>query len=236
MHGHVELAVGVAAEDAVRGRNVGVVAADGGADVPVVGDQVVGGVEAHPAQMRQQHIDPGVGGIRRRAVVVLAAAIEIAGNVAGGNAHMAQQGNHGVGKILADTFAADDGFINGRVDARGAGHVFEVIEEPLVQFLHQHQRIVAAGYAHLLGQQDQRRSFHGKGRGQQHLPVIAGLDQLIESAPGIGSEKAGNVGHCLLLHDRLGDDDQLIVLAGNIEMLHVVAQMIAIAERRGIAG
>jgi hypothetical protein len=162
--------------------------------------------------------------------VVFAAAVEIAGDIAGRNPHVAQQGDHGVGKVLADALAADDGFVDGRVDARGAGHIFEVIEEALVQLLHQHQRIVAAGDAHLLGQQRERRRLDGKGAGQQHLPVVAGLDHVVERAPGIGRQKRGHVGQHLLLHHRLGDDDQLVVLAGNVEVLHVVAQVVAIAE------
>ena len=114
---------------------------------------------------------------------------------------MAQEGDHGVREILADAFTADDGFVNGRVDASVAGDVFKVLEEALVQFLHQHQRIVAAGDAHLLGQQGERGGFNGKGRGQQHLPVVAGLHKLIEIAPGLGREEARNIGQRLLFDD-----------------------------------
>ena len=49
LNGDIEFTLGVAAEDAMRRRDVCVVAADGGADVAVVGDEVVGGVEADPA-------------------------------------------------------------------------------------------------------------------------------------------------------------------------------------------
>ena len=75
VHGNVELAGGFAAEDAMGGGNVGVIAANGGADVAMVGNQIVGGIEAHPAEMRQQHIHPGVGGVGSGAVVIFAAAI-----------------------------------------------------------------------------------------------------------------------------------------------------------------
>ena len=51
----------MAAEDAVGGRHVGVVAADGGADVAIARDQPVGGIEANPAQLGQQRLHPGVG-------------------------------------------------------------------------------------------------------------------------------------------------------------------------------
>ena len=45
--------------------------------------------------------------------MVFAAAVEIAGDVAGGDADMAEEGDHGVGEVLADAFAADDGFVDG---------------------------------------------------------------------------------------------------------------------------
>ena len=47
-----------------------------------------------------------------------------------------------------------------------------LVEEALIQLQYEHQRIVAAGHAHLLGEQGHRRGFHGEGAGQQHLPVI----------------------------------------------------------------
>ena len=157
LHGHIQFAFGLAAKDAVRGRNVGVVAADRGADVPVMRDQIVGGIDANPSQMRQERFDPGVRRVGGRAVVVLAAAIQIARDVARGNADMAQQRDHGVGEVLADAFAAHDGFVDRRVDARGARHVIEVVKEALVQLKHQLQRIVAARHVHLLRELDERR-------------------------------------------------------------------------------
>ena len=83
MHGHISRCR-LAAKDAVRRRNVGVVPAHRGANMPVMRDQVIGRVEAHPAQMRQQHIHPGMSGVGCRAVVIFAAAIEIAGDIARG--------------------------------------------------------------------------------------------------------------------------------------------------------
>jgi hypothetical protein len=44
--------------------------------------------------------------------MVSAAAIEIAGVGARQDADMAHEGDHGVGKILTDTFAADPGFLD----------------------------------------------------------------------------------------------------------------------------
>ena len=83
---------------------------------------------------------------------------------------------------------------------------------------------------HLLGEQRDGWGFNGEGGGQQHLPVVAGLDELVEVSPGIGGKEAGHVGRGLLLDDGLGDDDELIVFAGDVEVLDVVAEVVAIAE------
>jgi len=94
--------------------------------------------------------------------VVFAAAVEIAGDVTRGNADVAQEGDHGVREILADAFTADDGFVNGRVDASVAGDVFKVLEEALIEFLDEHEGIVAAGDAELLGKKNDGGGFNGK--------------------------------------------------------------------------
>ncbi len=65
LHSHVKLAGGFAAEDAVGGRNVGIIAAYRGADVAMMRDEVVGGIEADPAEMRQERLNPGVRCVRR---------------------------------------------------------------------------------------------------------------------------------------------------------------------------
>ena len=45
-----------------------------------------------------------------------------------------------------------------------------------------------------------------------------------------GERNAGDVGHGLLLDDGFGDDDELVVLAGNVEVMDVVAEVVAIGE------
>ncbi len=85
MDGNIKFAVGLASEDAVSWRDVGIIAPDRCADVAMMRDEVVGRVQAYPAKVRQQDVDPRVGCIRRRTVVVFAAAVKIAGNVSGRN-------------------------------------------------------------------------------------------------------------------------------------------------------
>ena len=113
LYSHIKFTIGSAAEDAVGGGYVCIIAADCGAEVAMVGNEIVGGIEADPAEMGHESLNPCVGGVGCRAVVVLAAAIEIAGDITGWNPDMAQQGDHGVSKVLADALSADDGFVDG---------------------------------------------------------------------------------------------------------------------------
>jgi hypothetical protein len=52
-----------------------------------------------------------------------------------------------VGKVLADALAADDGVVDGRVNAGGPRHIFEVVKEPLVELVDEHEGIVAPSFA-----------------------------------------------------------------------------------------
>jgi hypothetical protein len=72
-----------------------------------VGGLVAGRVQADPAKSREHDINPGVGGIG-----VIAAAVKIAAVLARQDAAMAQEGDHGRGRILTDVFAAEPGFVD----------------------------------------------------------------------------------------------------------------------------
>ena len=78
LYSHVKLTGGFAAEDAVGRRNVSIIAPDRGADVAVMRDEVVGGIEADPAEMGQERLNPGVCCVRRGAVVIPGATVKIA--------------------------------------------------------------------------------------------------------------------------------------------------------------
>src|SRR4029077_5392457 len=99
-------------EDSVGRWNVSVIASDGGTNMSMVRYEVIGGIKANPAQMRKQHIDPGVGGVGGGSVVVFAAAVKVSRDVTSGDAHQAQQGDHGVRKVLTDALATDDGLVD----------------------------------------------------------------------------------------------------------------------------
>ena len=58
-----------ALEDAAGRRHVCVVAADRDADVPILGDRLLVGIESHPAEIGQKHFDPGMRGAVGRAIL-----------------------------------------------------------------------------------------------------------------------------------------------------------------------
>jgi hypothetical protein len=75
-------------------------------------------VESKPIQqkLRAGH-QPRRGWHRGRAVMVIAAAIDIAGVPARQNAVMAHEGDHDVGKIMTDALAAEPGLVDRRTAA-----------------------------------------------------------------------------------------------------------------------
>ena len=84
--------------------------------------------------MGKKRFDPGVRGVGDRAIGVLLAVIEVAADVAAGNADRANQGDHGVCEILADPISGFNRFINRRVDPGAARHVIEIAVEARIDF------------------------------------------------------------------------------------------------------
>ena len=105
-----------------------------------------------------------------------------------------------------------------------------MVEHLLVDLVEHGQRVVAAAHVQLLGKRVQRRRSRGEFAGQQHLPVVALLDHAVQFGPRIGREEGGDRRRGLRLHQRLGDDHQLAVLAGDVEVVDLVGQVVSVAE------
>ena len=229
--GDAEVRGGAAAKDAVGGRNVRVVAADGGPDVAVAGHKIVGGIEADPAELRDERFDPGVRRGGHAAVCVACVVVQIAGNVAAGNLEAcAHEREHDVREVLADASALLDGDVDGRVGGGGPRHVIEPTVEALVQFMQQHERIVAAAYFELVGKREQARRGFGELAGKQELPVVAVAHHAVELGPGVRRQERRD-GKCFFHFDQaFRHDHELLVRAGNVEVVHVIAEVVAVTE------
>ena len=64
--------------------------------------------------------------------------------------------------------------------------------------------------------------------GHEHFPIISRGDQRIELHPRIGPEALWQLRNGLHFDQRFGDHPQLNMFAGNIKMMHAVAEIIAI--------
>src|SRR5215469_8443773 len=100
----------------------------------------------------------------------------------------------------------------------------------MIQLAQQHHRIVAADNVEVARKIVQGGRGAGVFAGKKHLPVIAFGDESIEFAPGVRCEEIWDLSERLVLDKRLGDDDELLVLAGNVEVVNVVAEVVAIGE------
>jgi hypothetical protein len=121
------MAFRIALVDAARRRHVVIVATDSDADISLAGHAVVGRIEADPAQRGQEDLDPGVGSVRVGAVALVAVGEQISGHVARRDAPAAQDGDHDVGKVLADPAPQLQSLVNVALGRGGAGLVVEAV-------------------------------------------------------------------------------------------------------------
>ena len=91
--------------------------------MPLAHDEVVGGVEAAPAEPRQVSLYPGVAGVIFGAIVVFLDVVEIAADVAAWDTQPAHERNHDVAEVLAHAAPVLDCHVDGGVDLRALRHV-----------------------------------------------------------------------------------------------------------------
>ena len=229
MHRHKQFTLRFSPEYPVRRWNIRVVAPNRRPDMPPPSCQIVGRVESHPAQARQQCLHPCMRRIRRGAVVILAPTKQISGNIPRRNSNMPQHRDHGVRKVLANAFAAHNRFINRRIYPRVPRHIFKVLEEPMIHLPQHRQWIVSAPRIQLF------RQSTSAGVGTQTCSATASPSSRPrapshQSRPTHPCQSLRRLRRVLLLHHRLRHNHQLPMLAGNIEVMHMISQVIAIRE------
>lgn len=79
-------------------------------------DKIIGRIETDPAKFRHEDVYPGMRCIWSRAIVILTTAVKIPGDVSSGDPYQAEQGEHGVCKILAHAATIKNRFIDRRID------------------------------------------------------------------------------------------------------------------------
>ena len=107
------------AVDTLVGRHVGEVPAHRRLHEMPADGAAVGGIESRPADIGQPDLTPGM------ALRLLVLTVDVAADIAGGNAVRPQHGDHQVGKILADSLASRQQMLDGR---SGIGHIACILE------------------------------------------------------------------------------------------------------------
>ena len=130
---HGEFRRSFSLKDSARGWHIRVIASDGGTDMTLGGEQVVGWVETHPPHLGQKGLDPGMRSVGPGPIRVLLAMVQIATHISAGYAHMPHQRNHRVGKILADTLPGFECLVDGGVYVRAAWYIVKPVIERGVQ-------------------------------------------------------------------------------------------------------
>ena len=229
--GDAELALRAAAVDAVRGGDVGVVATDGGADVTIAGDEVVGGIEADPAQFREKRFNPGVGGGALGPILVGVAVVEVAADVAAGNLELrAYERDHDVGEVLADACLGGEGDLDGGVGLGGLRLVVKVLAELGIELVECAERIIRTSNAEVSAKVFELGGELGKLAREKHLPEVTLVDEAVELFPGAGAQGLRHFGMFRHLDEGFGDDDKLTMLAGDVKVVDVVGEVVAVAE------
>ena len=84
------------------------------------------GSKPDPAELRQERFGPGVRRVRRRSILTLVAAEQVAAHVPRRDAELPRQRDEDVREVLAHAAPRRQRLVNRRVDARAARAVFEV--------------------------------------------------------------------------------------------------------------
>src|ERR1700691_6072786 len=67
----------------------------------------------------------------------------------------------------------------------------------------------------------------------QHIPIIVFLDELFHLSPAVVLHDFWNRWHVLNIYESIGDDRELAMAGGQIEMVHQIAVGIGIAKNAG---
>ena len=224
VHLHLDLEpdLPAAVEDAPGRRDVPVVAARGDSNLPApAGEALVGGVEADPAEPRQPALDPGVGGV--------AGPLEVAGDIAGGDAPGADDGDHEVGVVLADPAPRLQDVLDGGLRRGASRDVLQAAEEGVGEPRQAPER-VAAGLDAMARDEcvETRRGLHEGARARE-APVGKGALCGADLRPGAVPQAFRKGGGRGRLDGGAGPDLEGLVLAVKVEEMPGVAEAVRLA-------
>ena len=143
----------------------------------------------------------------------------------------ADQGDHDVGEVLADAFVGGEGDVDGGVDLGGEGDVVKVAVEAFVELAEDGEGVVAAAEVEAGGEFFKERGGLAELGGGEELVEVALGGDVVEVVPGRrGAGRRGMMDGGGDFDEGFGDDDELGVLAGDIEVVDVVGEVVSVGE------
>src|SRR5450755_1324547 len=111
---NLELRVSFSLHHAHGGRNVGIIATDCGANVPLTYEPINRRIETYPTNAGEKGFHPCMGSAVRRGMRILAAAVKVSTDIATRNFGISNECDHDMSKILTYTLSQPKGMLNRR--------------------------------------------------------------------------------------------------------------------------
>ena len=159
--------------------------------------------------------------------------MQVAAHVAAGNAQSAHQRDHDVREILANPTPRAQRVVDRRIHLRAVRRVLEGAKERGIQIEKCFDRRRAPRHMQLALERVQQVGRPGVAARQEHVPIVPGVHARIQTVP-IQNFAPFNRRRLAHIDDGLRDDLNVILAAGDIEVMHGVPEKILIRHDVGL--
>src|SRR5579864_8759256 len=212
--------------------DVGIIAADCGANVLLTCKSIDSGIETYPANPRKQSFHPGMGCAVRRGMRSFTAVVKVAADIATGNSGVSHEGNHDVSKILTYALPRAKRILDRRIDCSAFLYVAETSIHSRCDVPQECQGTSSLPFSRSDLHCQLFKLWRGtrKMTGHQHVPVVFFFDELFQFLPPIVVLDFWNRGLGVDIYQGVGDDGQLAVTGRQVEVVDKIAVGIGVAK------
>ncbi len=226
---HAHLLRRQSAIQTLRRRNIEIIPSHRTTNMVILHQPLVGRVETHPAEARNQRLHPGVRGLRRqRPLFRNIARRHIPGHIPARDPQHPHQRDHDVRKVLAYALARPQRIINRGIHTRRTRLVNEVLEDAHLDLPQHRHRIITAHHMQLRRQFHQQRTRLRIVAWHQHFPIVVARHRLVDLVPHVRTYLLRPGRERLHFDQRRCGDSQILVPRRNIEVMHDVAEVVVI--------
>src|ERR1017187_5513464 len=204
-------------------RNVGRIATDGGANVPLTYEPISRRIETYPAHAGEKSFHPGMRSAFRRGHI-LAAVVNVSTDIATGNVGISNQCDHDMNEILTYSLSRPKGMLNRQTPRRAFLHVAKAAMHTGGKILQKCQRApsVSLCRADLFCQLFKLWGWARIMTRHQHVPVIFFLDDVFQISPPFVIHEHGNRGLTVNIYQSVRDDRELIMAGRQVEVVNQI--------------